>query len=104
MAAAAVFRNDAADADRYRADVHFATPLAARRCTARLLTVKATVPVGDLPVTVDVNVTLPPTVDGLIEVVSAVLVAPTLAEETWTVASVAVSAGTLMVIPYVLSV
>src|SRR5208282_6806655 len=37
--------------------------------------VKPTLPVGALPVTVAVNVTLPPTVDGLAELVSVVVVA-----------------------------
>ena len=46
-----------------------------------------------------VNVTVVPAAAGLIDVVSEVLVEARAAEETWTVASVAETAGTLMVIP-----
>ena len=69
------------------------------------LTVKLTVPVGDLPATVAVKVTGDPDMAGLTDVVSAVEVATRPAEDTCTVASVEETEGrTLIVIPYVLSV
>ena len=61
------------------------------------LAVKLTVPVGDLPVTVAVNVTLVPATVGLREVAKVVLVAVSTLEEIWTVASVDETVGTLMV-------
>src|SRR5437762_12016476 len=82
------------------ADVQCAMPLLSVTLhTAPPLTVKLTVPVGDLPVTLAVRVTLVPAAAGLIEVLSAVLVAARLAEETWTLASVADTVGTLIVMP-----
>src|SRR6266536_953898 len=82
------------------ADAHFATPLeSAALQRAAPLAVKFTVPVGDLPVTVAVNVTLVPAAAGLRELVTAVDVAARAAEETWTVASVAGTDGTLIVMP-----
>src|SRR5450631_3023167 len=68
--------------------------------------VKATVPVGDAPATVAVNVTLTPTSDGLPELASAVLAAvwPPIATETVNKPEdPAVALMTLIVTPVVLS-
>src|SRR5262249_60979814 len=68
------------------------------------LEVKVTLPVGECPVTVAVNVTIDPALAGFIELLTDVDVALTLADETWTVASVDDTDGTLMVTLYALSV
>src|SRR5689334_23297936 len=60
---------------------------------------KLTVPVGELPVTVAVKVTLAPAGDGLAELDSVVVVALGLDVVTLTVSALAVAAVTMMLTP-----
>src|SRR2546430_11946401 len=64
---------------------------------------KLTVPVGLAPVTVAVKVTFAPTVAGLEELMSVVVVAVPPAVVTLTVSALALAPVTLMLMPYVLS-
>src|SRR5208283_3319073 len=66
--------------------------------------VKLTLPVGLLPVTLAVNVTFAPTVEGLTELASAVVVGGRPATLTVTLSAVAVALLTVMLTLYVLSV
>ena len=65
--------------------------------------VKFTLPVGLVPVTVAVNVTLDPALDGLAELPSVVLVAAPPPLVTLTVSALDVAPVTMMFTPYVLS-
>src|SRR5438132_13790959 len=65
---------------------------------------KLTDPVGLVPVTVAVKVTLAPTVDGFGALASVVVVAAPPGTVTWTVSTVALAEIALMVIPLLLSV
>jgi hypothetical protein len=65
--------------------------------------VKLTLPVGLVPVTVAVNVTLDPALEGLAELASVVFVAPPPPLVTLTVRALEVAPVTIMFTPYVLS-
>src|SRR5215472_14990684 len=64
---------------------------------------KFTLPVGLVPVTVAVKVTLDPALDGLTELTSVVVVEPPPAFVTLTVSALDVAPVTMMFTPYVLS-
>src|SRR6266567_3869947 len=65
--------------------------------------VKFTLPVGALPLTVAVKVTLPPAVDGLEELASVVVLGAPPEVVTLTVSALAVAEVTMTLTPYVLS-
>lgn len=67
------------------------------------LSVKLTVPVGEVPVTLAVNVTLAPSADGLAELVNAVVVGLPASIETVTLSEVGEADPTVIVTPYVVS-
>lgn len=66
--------------------------------------VKLTVPVGALPVTLAVKVTLAPSADGLAELTSVVVVGVPAPIATVTLSAVGDAEPTVIVTPYVLSV
>src|ERR1700694_6062669 len=73
--------------------------IAPQPVSVTLSAVKATLPVGALPVTVAVKVTFTPTFEGLEELVSVVVVAVPPEVVTLTVSALAVAERTMMLMP-----